>query len=123
MDGVTVVFNLGVGIGLLLVGAALLLLAVAALPLLREARALVGEARRVTSLTEEELRPILAHGRELAGNLEVLSEDVAVKLDRLNDLMNALQRTLDEVDLAALPRRASVRPVESGETREDERYP
>jgi uncharacterized protein YoxC len=123
MDAVGIVFNLGVGIGLLLVGAGLLLLAVATLPLVREMRALIGDARRLSALAEEELRPILAHGRELAANLEVLTEDVAVKLDRLNDLMNALQRSLDEAEPAPILRRRVAGPVESADVREEERWP
>jgi hypothetical protein len=55
----------------------------------------------------------------VAGNVEVLSEDVAVKLDRLTDLMNGLQQGLERGQLTLAPRRAEGWPVESSETRED----
>jgi uncharacterized protein YoxC len=123
VDLVTGIFNLGVGLGVLLVGAASVYLAVQATPLLRESRALAGDARRLARLAEEEARPILAHSRELAANAEVLSEDVAVKLDRLNDLMNALQHTLETVSVTASPGRVAIGPVESTHPREDEYTP
>ncbi len=122
MDLVTVIFNVGVGLGVLLVGAAAVLLAVTLLPLIVETRALTKDARSVVALAERELQPILAHSRELAANAEVLSEDVAVKLDRLNDLMNALQQTLESVQVTAVPRRAGIGPVESSDAWEDEQF-
>ena len=123
MELVTAIFNVGVGLGVLLVGAACLYLAFQATPLLRESRALAGDARRLTRLAEEEARPILAHSRELAANAEVLSEDVAVKLDRLNDIMNALQHTLETATVTAAPGRLAIGPVESVHSREDEYTP
>ncbi len=122
MELVTAIFNVGVGVGVLLVGAAAVYLAIQATPLLRESRALAGDARRLARLAEEQARPILAHSRELAANAEVLSEDVAVKLDRLNDLMNALQHTLESVTVTTAPGRVAIGPVESTHPREDE-YP
>ncbi len=122
MELVTVVFNVGVGLGVLLAGAALLVLVISSLPLLSETRALTRESRRVVGIAERELQPILGHARELAANAEVLSEDVAVKLDRLNDLMNALQHTLESVQVTAVPRRAGIVSVESTDAREDERF-
>ena len=122
MELVTVVFNVGVGLGVLLAGAALLVLVISSLPLLNETRALTRESRRVVGLAERELQPILGHARELAANAEVLSEDVAVKLDRLNDLMNTLQQTLESVQVTAVPRRAGIGSVESTDAREDERF-
>jgi hypothetical protein len=139
MDVAVAIFNIGAGLGVLAAGAALAYLAWQTAPLIRESRALAADVRRLTRTTETELRPILAHARELAGNVEVLSEDVAVKLDRLNDLMNSLQTSLDTVQITATPRRESPvtatseeppfweldprpvesRPVESWETRED----
>lgn len=119
MELATAVFNIGVGVGLLLLGMALLVLAIATVPLLRESRALVAESRRLTALLDAELRPILASGRELTANVEVLSEDVAVKLDRLTDLMNALQQTLETVQFTASPRPAPFRSVESWDAREE----
>ena len=122
MELVTVVFNVGVGLGVLLAGAALLVLVISSLSLLNETRALTRESRRVVGLAERELQPILGHARELAANAEVLSEDVAVKLDRLNDLMNTLQQTLESVQVTAVPRRAGIGSVESTNAREDERF-
>ncbi len=119
MDVALVIFNVGAGLGVLAAGAALVYLAWQATPLIRESRALTADLRRLARTTDAELRPILVHARELAGNVEVLSEDVAVKLDRLNDLMNALQLRLDAGDEALVARRADPAPVESWETRED----
>jgi len=83
MDVALAIFNVGAGLGVLAAGGALAYLAWQTTPLIRESRALAADLRRLTRATEQELRPILAHTRELAGNAEVLSEDVAVKLDRL----------------------------------------
>jgi hypothetical protein len=118
-------------------GGALVYLAWQATPLIRETRALAVDLRRLARATDSELRPILASTKELTRNVEVLSEDVAVKLDRLTDLMNSVQHSLDTVQITAAPRRevtAAVadppfweleprpeepRPVESWETREE----
>ena len=118
MDLALSVFNIGVGLGVLAAGAALVYLAWRVTPLIAESRALTADLRRLTRMTDAELRPILAHGRELASNVEVLSEDVAVKLDRLTDLMNSLQHSLDTVQITATPRRVEAQSVESAETRE-----
>lgn len=119
MDLALSVFNIGVGIGVLAAGAALVYLAWRVTPLIAESRALTADVRRLTRMTDAELRPILAHGRELASNVEVLSEDVAVKLDRLTDLMNSLQHSLDTVQITAEPRHDAPQSVESAETREE----
>jgi len=119
MDVALGIFNVGAGLGVLAAGAALAYLAWQLTPLIRESRALTTDLRRLARTTDHELRPILAHARELAGNAEVLSEDVAVKLDRLNDLMNSLQHSLETVEITAAPRRSVPAPVESSETRED----
>lgn len=119
MDLALAIFNIGAGIGVLAAGAALAYLAWQTTPLIRETRALTADLRRLTRTTDRELRPILAHTKELAGNVEVLSEDVAVKLDRLTDLMNGLQHSLERGQLTLAPGRREGWPVESGETRED----
>ena len=119
MDLALTIFNVGAGLGVLAAGVALAYLAWQATPLIRESRALTADLRRLTRTTDQELRPILAHTRELTSNVEVLSEDVAVKLDRLTDLMNSLQHSLETVQITASPRRAEALPVESWETRED----
>ena len=119
MDLALTIFNVGAGVGVLAAGVALAYLAWQATPLIRESRALTADLRRLTRTTDQELRPILAHTRELTSNVEVLSEDVAVKLDRLTDLMNSLQHSLETVQITASPRRAEALPVESWETREE----
>ena len=119
MDFALAIFNIGAGIGVLAAGAALVYLAWQTTPLIRESRALVKDLRRLTATTGTELQPILIHARELTSNVEVLSEDVAVKLDRLSDIMNSLQLSLETIQITAGPRRAEAAPVESWETRED----
>ena len=119
MDLALTIFNVGAGLGVLAAGVALAYLTWQATPLIRESRALTADLRRLTRTTDQELRPILAHTRELTSNVEVLSEDVAVKLDRLTDLMNSLQHSLETVQITASPRRGEALPVESWETRED----
>lgn len=123
MDLALAIFNIGAGLGVLAAGAALAYLAWQTTPLIRESRALATDLRRLARTTDQELRPILAHTRELTSNVEVLSEDVAVKLDRLSDLMNSLQHSLEggQLTLATGPGagRRGDRPVESWETRED----
>jgi hypothetical protein len=119
MDVALAIFNIGAGLGVLAAGGALVYLAWQLTPLIKESRALALDLRRLARTTDSELRPILAHAREVAGNVEVLSEDVAVKLDRLTDLMNGLQQGLERGQLTLAPRRAEGWPVESSETRED----
>ncbi len=119
MELALAIFNIGAGLGVLAAGGALVYLAWQTTPLIKESRALAMDLRRLTRATDTELRPILGHARELTSNVEVLSEDVAVKLDRLNDLMNSLQHSLETVQITAGPRRSEARSVESLETRED----
>ena len=83
MDLALAIFNIGAGLGVLAAGVSLAYLAWKATPLIRETRGLTADLRRLTRATDTELRPILTHARELTSNVEVLSEDVAVKLDRL----------------------------------------
>ena len=119
MDLALAIFNVGAGLGVLAVGGALVYLVWQATPLIRESRALTADLRRLARLTDHELRPILAHTRELTSNVEVLSEDVAVKLDRLTDLMNSVQHSLERGQLTLASGRSEGWPVESSETRED----
>ncbi|MDP9244435.1 MAG: DUF948 domain-containing protein [Chloroflexota bacterium] len=113
MDVAVLIFNVGVGLGVLLVGAGLLLLAIRVLPLIRETQTLVREARAVVDTADPEIGPILRHAREVGANVELLSEDVAVKLDRLTDLMNALQQSVDSAQVTAAPHRQPLGSVES----------
>jgi hypothetical protein len=119
MEVALTIFNIGAGLGVLAAGGALVYLAWQTTPLIRESRALATDLRRLARTTDQELKPILAHTRELTSNVEVLSEDVAVKLDRLSDLMNSLQHSLEGGHLTLATGRAPERPVESWETRED----
>jgi hypothetical protein len=121
MDLALAIFNIGAGLGVLAAGGALVYLAWQMTPLIKETRALTLDLRRLTRTTDSELRPILAHARELTSNVEVLSEDVAVKLDRLTDLMNSLQSSLERGQLTLAAGRSEGWPVESVQTREDER--
>ncbi|MBA2634316.1 MAG: hypothetical protein H0U86_15185 [Chloroflexi bacterium] len=119
MDVALAIFNIGAGMGVLAAGAALAYLAWRATPLMRETRALTADLRRLTRATDSELRPILNHARELTSNVEVLSEDVAVKLDRLTDLMNSLQHSLETVQITAAPRPKGGRRLEALPARDD----
>jgi len=121
MDLALAIFNIGAGIGVLAAGGALVYLAWQMTPLIKESRALALDLRRLTRTTDSELRPILAHAKELTSNAEVLSEDVAVKLDRLSDLMTALQTSVERGQLTLATGRPEGWPVESSQTREDER--
>lgn len=119
MDVALAIFNIGAGLGVLAAGASLAYLAWQATPLIRETRALTADLRRVTRATDSELRPILTHARELTSNVEVLSEDVAVKLDRLTDLMNSLQHSLETVQITAAPRLEEARRVDPAPVRDE----
>jgi hypothetical protein len=119
MDLALAIFNIGAGLGVLAAGGALVYLAWQATPLIRESRALATDLRRMARMTEQELRPILAHAREVTSNAEVLSEDVAVKLDRLSELMNSLQASVEGGRLTVASARPDRLSVESWETHED----
>src|SRR5687768_18620465 len=113
MDLALAIFNIGAGLGVLAAGGALVYLAWQTTPLIKESRALAVDLRRLTRATDSELRPILTHARELTSNVEVLSEDAAVKLDRLTDLMNSVQHSLDTVQITAAPRSEAATPAAS----------
>ncbi len=119
MDIALAIFNIGAGLGVLAAGGALVYLAWRATPLIKESRALTTDLRRLTRMADAELRPILANTRELTNNIEVLSEDVAVKLDRLSDLMNTLQQGLERGQTTVATGHPERVPVESWETREE----
>ena len=119
MDVALAIFNVGAGLGVLAAGGALVYLAWQMTPLIKESRALTTDLRRLTRVADAELRPILANTKELTSNVEILSEDVAVKLDRLGDLMNALQQGIDRGQITVAAARPERLPVESWETRED----
>jgi len=119
MDVALAIFNIGAGLGVLAAGGALVYLAWQATPLIRESRALARDLRRLARTTDTELRPILASAKELTSNVEVLSEDVAVKLDRLTDVMTTLEQGLETGRITVGAGRSGSLSVESWETRED----
>lgn len=82
MELAETVFRIGVGVGALLVGIGLLVGVVALLPLARDARALARDARRLSRLAEEELPELLVQARSVAANAELLTEDMAVRLEQ-----------------------------------------
>ena len=119
MDVAETIFRVGVGIGALLVGIGVVALALAIRPLARDTRALANDARRLARVAEGELPEILTHARELSANAEVLSEDVAVKLERLGELANAVEEAV-AVREPASDERVPIGPVQSRDVREDE---
>ena len=123
MELVTAIFKVGVGLGVMLIGFELAALALVSVPLMRETQLLARETRGLLRIADEELKPTLMHARDLVANAEVLTEDVAVKLDRLTDLMNHLGTTLEEVRSAAATGRVSLWPVESSPAPEERTYP
>jgi hypothetical protein len=74
----------------------------------RDVRALAGDTRRLARLADEQLPPLLEHARTVAANAEVLTEDVAVRLE---------QSRL-AVDLP--PGRPTGMPVQSGDAAGDD---
>jgi hypothetical protein len=121
MDVAIAIFNIGAGLGVLAAGAALVYLAWQTTPLIRESRALARDLRRLTRTADAELRPILAQVRELTGTFEVMSADIAVRLERLSDVVSSLEAGLEGGPVGASAGRSEARPVESWETREDGR--
>jgi hypothetical protein len=119
MDVALAIFNIGVGLGVLAAGIALVYLAWQTTPLIRESRALARDLRRLARTTDEELRPLLAQAREVAGGVEVLSADVAVQVDRLSEATAALERSIGSASVPLTAGRGETLPVESWETRED----
>ena len=106
MDVALAIFNIGAGLGVLAAGGALVYLAWQMTPLIRESRALAADLRRLSRQTDDELRPILAHARELTTNVEILSEDVAVRLpvdwdsvDPIPDALADLMRQPGGIDV------------------------
>ncbi len=119
MDVALAIFNVGAGLGVLAAGGALVYLAWRMTPLIRESRALARDVRRLTRTADTELRPILSSARELTSNVEVLSEDVAVKLDRLTGLMTTLEEGLETGRVTVAPGRPRGVSVESWQMREE----
>jgi hypothetical protein len=119
MDVALAIFNIGAGLGVLAAGGALVYLAWQATPLIRESRALVRDVRRLARTADEELGPLMSRTRELTGSVELLSEDMAVKVDRLGELVESLHAGLETGRVTVAAGRTESRSVESWETRED----
>lgn len=111
MEPALTIFRVGVGIGVLLVGIGVVAAVLALRPAAREARALARDARRLLRQAEEELPAILEHARQVSGNAEELSQDVALVVARLDAAADALEGR----------GRRLVGSVQSGDAREDER--
>jgi len=112
------VFNVGAGIGILAVGASVAYLAWRLTPLIAETRALTHDLRRLTRTTEAELRPILDRAREVTRSAEVLTEDAAVKVARLAEMVEVMEEA-SRHPITVAPHPAAVGSVESTETSEE----
>jgi uncharacterized protein YoxC len=134
MDVAITIFRVGVGIGAVLVGLGIVLIALYLRPVARDARALANDARRLANLAETELADIIGGTRELASGTELLTDDLAERLDRLNQQARELEERVQAgpsvtvgASVAApssLPPVAVARPpmgpVQSPNAREDE---
>jgi len=108
MDLALTIFRLGVGIGALLVGVGLLIAVLSLRPLVRDIRALATDTRRLSRLADEQLPELLEHARTVAANAEILTEDVAVRLEQ------------SRMAAEPPPRRMPGMPVQSGDAAGDE---
>lgn len=115
MELALAIFNAGAGIGLLAVGGALAYLAWRLTPLIAESRALARDLRRLARTTETELRPLLDRAREVTRSAEVLTDDAAVRVARLAEIVEVLEEVSRRpITVGAHPGR--VGSVESTET-------
>jgi uncharacterized protein YoxC len=110
MDIALTIFRIGVGVGALLVGIGVIIAVLALRPAARDVRALAADARRLLRLSESELPAIIEHARQVSGNAEELSEDLAVTLERLDAATSAIE----------VVGRPLIGPVQSGDATEDE---
>ncbi len=108
MDLALTVFHLGVGIGALLVGIGLVIAVLSLRPLVRDVRALASDSRRLSRLADEQLPQLLEHARTVAANAEILTEDVAVRMEQ--------SRLATDLP----PRRTPGMPVQSGDAAGDD---
>jgi uncharacterized membrane protein YccC len=108
MDLAETIFRIGVGIGALLVGVGLLVAVVSVIPLARDVRALARDTRRLSRLAETDLPQLLELARSVAANAELLTEDLAVRLEQ--------SRPAAEPP----PGRPHDMPVQSGDAAEDQ---
>jgi hypothetical protein len=112
------VFNVGAGIGLLAVGASVAYLAWRLTPLIAETRALTHELRRLTRTAETELRPLVERAGEVTRSAEVLTDDAAIRVARLTELVEVMEGVARS-PITAAPHPAAVGSVESTETPEE----
>lgn len=101
MEWPSVVYAVGVGVGVVLIAVALIVFVVASLPLLGDMRRLVADARRLSALTETELRPTLAELRQLTATLNEVSGELRPRLERIDALAAEAEATLGSVGRAA----------------------
>lgn len=117
MELALAIFNVGTGIALVVVAGTLAYLAWRLTPLIRESRALTADLRRLSRTADAELRPIVAEARELTAALAVVTEDAAVKVERLGQLVGSVEDAVGPRPADEQPRPASG-SVESWETSE-----
>lgn len=82
MELAETIFRVGVGIGALLIGIGLLVAVIALLPVVRDLRALAADSRRLARLAERDVPELVAQARSVAANAEILTEDLAVRLEQ-----------------------------------------
>lgn len=128
MDVAVTIFRIGVGIGAVLVGLGIVMIALSLRPLARDARALANDARRLANLAERELSSIMDGARQLTAGTEEMTTELADRLDRLHREAQALEEritaepTVTITGVVGSPVSPSARPpVQSPDTREDER--
>ncbi|MEP7081866.1 MAG: hypothetical protein ABI841_02695 [Chloroflexota bacterium] len=118
MELALAIFNVGAGIGILAVGASVAYLAWRLTPLIAETRALTHDLRRLTRTTEAELRPLLDRAREVTRSAEVLTDDAAVRVARLAEMVEVMEEAARR-PITATAHPAAVGSVESTETSEE----
>ena len=118
MELALAIFNVGAGIGLLAVGASVAYLAWRLTPLIAETRALTHDLRRLTRATEAELRPLLYRAREVTRSAEVLTDDAAVRVARLAEMVDAMEE-IARRPFTATAYSAPAGSVESTETQDE----
>jgi hypothetical protein len=125
MDVAITIFRIGVGIGAVLVGLGIIFIALSLRPLARDARALANDARRLANLAETELANIMRGARELTAGAEEQAEELARRLDRLNQQALELEERVSaepSVTVAAsVATPSALPPLQSPHAREDER--
>lgn len=122
MELALTVFNVGAGIGILVVGVAVAYLAWRVTPLIAETRALTNDLRRLTRATEGELRPLLDRAREVTRSAEVLAEDAAVRVARLAEAVEVLDEVAQRHAVAVGRPEPRFGSVESSQTPEGQSH-